>query len=499
MPSHRGGGGGGGGDKKAQFYDAIVSQKLQQVRWGVANAGVAPGTRNDEGLTTFMLAADNGKDRSLAELIRWYERRLNQLRECLTQVEDETGRTCMHMACAHPTGAKAVQELLDAWLRVDSRRRDAGLLAKDNSGKTPIALARGKTKELIDEWLAEDDDDDADETADVANDDGLTSTQRSKLKKKMMVEKERSGVAATDDDDDLEKEDTTIAALSDGAIPTEMPKAQWPEIEAWQASVKNLRPIYEISVAREDEEEDDKKVFDFGGHESIIDPALWWCLSINRLQLKLGPRLTSFPPAGLAKLTNLATLIVSGHSLASLPEIVGDLPLKSMDVSRNKLIALPKDMPHRTLENLDASDNDICDIKESLKECTNLVSLAVDANPRLSDLALPFTNLKRLVKLSASHCAIADLDDNLGALAKLETLTLSDNPLTALPPALANCKKLKDLKVDNTQIKDNKVLGYIQKGEMKQLAKYFEKQGGSSSSSSKKGGGSSKKAAAGKR
>ena len=36
---------GGGGDKKQQLYEAIVSQKLQSVRWGVANAGVAPATR----------------------------------------------------------------------------------------------------------------------------------------------------------------------------------------------------------------------------------------------------------------------------------------------------------------------------------------------------------------------------------------------------------------------------------------------------------------------
>ena len=66
---------GGGGDKKQQLYEAIVSQKLQSVRWGVANAGVAPATRDPEGHTTFMIACLNGKDRSLAEMVRWYERR----------------------------------------------------------------------------------------------------------------------------------------------------------------------------------------------------------------------------------------------------------------------------------------------------------------------------------------------------------------------------------------------------------------------------------------
>jgi len=465
--------GGGGGDKKSQFYEAIVSQKLQQVRWGVANAGVAPATRNDDGYTTFMLAADNGKDRSLAELIRWYERRLNQLRECLTQVEDETGRTCMHMACAHPNGVKAVQELLDAWLRVDPKRRDAGLKAKDHKGKTPFDVAKGKTKELLEEWLApeEEDDDDDDEA-----DDGLTSTQRSKLKKRNLMAAERAGnvsLPPPPPDDEENDEDATASppvvptSTDDDATAVTMSEPRWPEVEAWFAAVKNLRPIYELSVAKEDEE--------LPEGVAPVDPALWRCTTLNRLQLKLGPRLTSLPAAGLAKLANLTILILAGHSLAELPASLGDLPLKNLDASRNKLQRLPPKMPGKTLEALDVSGNDLADLTP-LADCANLCVLTLDANPRLADLALPYADLKRLVSLSACSCAIASLDPDLGKLAKLEVLALNSNPLTALPPTLAACKKLKDLKVDNTAISDNKVLGYIQKGEMKQLAKYFEKQ-----------------------
>ena len=104
----------GGGDKKQQLYDAIVNQKLQAVRWGIANAGVAPGTRDGDGHTTFMIAAINGKDRSLAEMVRWYERRLSQLRECLEQVDEDRGRTPLHLAAANMGGLKCCAELLDA-------------------------------------------------------------------------------------------------------------------------------------------------------------------------------------------------------------------------------------------------------------------------------------------------------------------------------------------------------------------------------------------------
>jgi Leucine-rich repeat (LRR) protein len=85
---------------------------------------------------------------------------------------------------------------------------------------------------------------------------------------------------------------------------------------------------------------------------------------------------------------------------------------------------------------------------------------------------------------------LTELPDAIGDAAKLEALTVNENKeLTALPATLAKCKKLKSIKCDGCPIKDNKVLGYIAKGEYKQLGKYLEKtakQGG-------RGGGKGKK------
>ncbi|KAJ1459801.1 hypothetical protein M885DRAFT_479049 [Pelagophyceae sp. CCMP2097] len=478
-------GGGGGGDKKEQFWEAIVDQKLQAVRWGVANAGVAPATRNDDGQTSFMVACANGKDRSLAELVRWYERRLAQLRECLSQVDDD-GRTCMHLAClnAGTGGAKCVAELLDAWLTVDQKDRSAGLKAKDGAGKMALQLASSSNKKaaaVIEEWLVEPETESEDEEAAA---DGLTSTQRSKLKKKTMQEKERKGAATGDDED--------AVAAAPAASSAKCPKPTWPEVAFWVESVEKLKPIYELAVDRRSPKEGEATaVEEFAACGDIgaccVDPALWWCESLNQLKLRLPcEALNRLPDAGFARLSNLTILIMSGHSLTELPPSISKLSLKSLDVARNQLSKLPVEMP-KTLEAIDVSANLLTSVAP-LASCVQLVTLLVDANPKLTALELPFPDFCRLVTLSACGCGLLALDASVGDLSKLETLSLNDCPILELPPNLRECKKLKEIKVERTAIKDNKVLGYIEKGEMKMLQKYWEKNAGDA----KKGGGGKK-------
>ena len=475
----------GGGDKKQQLFDAIVNQKLQAVRWGVANAGVAPATRDGDGHTTFMIACLNGKDRSLAEMVRWYERRLSQLRECLEQVDEDDGRTCFHMAAAHPNGHKCVHELLDAWLTVDKNRRDAGLKRRDRRGKTPYDVATAKSRAAIDEWLKEPETESDD---DEVGADGMTSTQRSKAKKKALLEKERAGAAPPPPPSAADEAAAAAAAPERGEFKEGTPTPTWPEVEKWAQSVKDLKPICELTVAREDALPLLPPAA-AGEPSSVVDPALYWCESVNRLSLKLGPQLTFLSDGGLAKLANLTHLIVASNGLEALPPAIAGLPLKSIDASYNKLAALPEAMPFKTLEALDVSGNAIPTLSPALDGCCDLVTLAVDGNAIASLDGLPFDKFKRLVTFTAGANALADLPEALGDLAKLETLSLNGNKeLAALPCALAKCKKLKEIRVDDCAIADNKVLGYIQKGEMKQLAKYFEKTA-AKGGGGKKGGG----------
>jgi len=81
----------------------------------------------------------------------------------------------------------------------------------------------------------------------------------------------------------------------------------------------------------------------------------------------------------------------------------------------------------------------------------------------------------------------------VGLLAKLETLMLNENGFVEVPASLAECKKLKELKIDGCPVKDNKVKKYLQQGEMKQLAKYLEKNGAGASGGKSGGGKKGKK------
>ena len=59
-----------------------------------------------------------------------------------------------------------------------------------------------------------------------------------------------------------------------------------------------------------------------------------------------------------------------------------------------------------------------------------------------------------------------------------------------MPPELAACKKLKEIKIDGCPVKDSKVKKYVEKAEIKNLLKYLEKQapsGGGGGGKGKKG------------
>ena len=139
------------------------------------------------------------------------------------------------------------------------------------------------------------------------------------------------------------------------------------------------------------------------------------------------------------------------------------------------------------IEAVDVSGNQLTSI-QALEKCVDLVTLQFDAN-QVTAIELPFASFKRLVTLSCGSNLLTELPDAIGDAAKLEALTVNENKeLTSLPATLAKCKKLKEIRVDDCAIADNKVLGYIQKGEMKQLAKYFEKTA-AKGGGGKKGGG----------
>jgi hypothetical protein len=107
-----------------------------------------------------------------------------------------------------------------------------------------------------------------------------------------------------------------------------MPEPRWPEVSNWVTSIKLLRPICELSVDQSAPPLPSAAAESQSGGAVLppalpaapgsdpIDPALWYCHTLNRLQLRLAPgSLTSVHPEGLSRLSSLSTLILSGNSL----------------------------------------------------------------------------------------------------------------------------------------------------------------------------------------
>lgn len=92
---------------------------------------------------------------------------------------------------------------------------------------------------------------------------------------------------------------------------------EWPEIkEAFE------KKILELNIDKSGDAE-----------EETIDPALFFCHSVNRLQLKMAKGVLTELPYGLGNLRHLLTLILSFNSLKSLPPSIGQLhSLKALEV-----------------------------------------------------------------------------------------------------------------------------------------------------------------------
>jgi hypothetical protein len=326
------------------LHQTLNFHSRPKVRWALANAGIVPASRNSEGLTTFLLATTLGCDKSLAEMVRWYERRDRELRICLELCHEETEQSPLHVACALGH-LSCVKILLDACASLDRNNTfvKLQLARKDAAGLTPRELAvankfgeKDKCALAIDEFLyesSEDEDEGGESTSE------LTSTQLSKLKKLALIEKETGVSAATMSGGGPGSSDGVAKAepvLERGELPEEMPTPRWPEVVAWAASVKLLRPVCELSVDHQDVSNSkgvpSSSADAAGAPEGLgasaennpvsstaddtVDPALWYCHTLNRLQLRLAPGvLTSLRPDGLMRLSALTTLIVSGNAL----------------------------------------------------------------------------------------------------------------------------------------------------------------------------------------
>ena len=415
------------GDKVESYWSSIQKEKLDTLKWVLLHSGINTAKlQNDDGMTGLQVAAMD--DRAKAMLVMLDIMRQQRVIGEAIDVPDEHGLTPLMLA-ARVGSSRCVDHLLYYGASQTARSAE-GLTAREYA----VRAKKAAVLEVFEE--ANDTGKGAGEVETAVDADGLTSTQRNKLKKKQMKEGERNTVlaavtAAANAMSLTEEGGASDAPAADAAtpapaaaviaidsfgrspLPATMPRPVWPEIATALEEKRREMTIDRVTTVKKPGDESAAAATAAAATPTSalgdeIDPSLWHCTLLNRLELRLSPRESLSPLVG--HLVHLQTLILSGLGLSSLPEtLVACSELKFLDVARNALESLPSALGRLPkLEVLDLRDNKLTSLA-ALSGCTALLTLQADRN------------------------AIEDLPLNFAALPRLETLSLSANKLVALP------------------------------------------------------------------
>lgn len=445
------GGGGTAADRQRQYFKAVQDEKLDTIRWSIRHGGLSLTSRDPASLTGLHVAAVAGKRRSLGALLDFLPRGGPEAQELAAEsldcVDDE-GRTPLILA-ALKGHAECVDLLVEA---------GAAKEAVDDRGKTARAYAASRKYEAVVKIL-----------------DGVESEseeeEEAKPKRTWVVKKPKGRAAKPRPEAGSDGEDGDGEAGADGAGGA--PEPVWPEVGEVLAGKKKEVCLVKEGAAR---------AASAGG----ADPALWFCKSLNRLELRCG--LTQAD--GVGRLTGLFTLILTGNELAALPAEVGLLKgLKFLQIDGNFLKELPEALGQlANLESVSVNDNQLT----SLAPLSPLEKLdAVHAARNcLDEVDMELGNKGRLKTLNLSGNVLDELPEGIGRLGALTSLNVSDCGLEELPAELGDLKenKLKEIVLDANDFDDPKINKLVKNGfKSKELLGYLRKQKGKGKKGQKKG------------
>ena len=153
-------------------------------------------------------------------------------------------------------------------------------------------------------------------------------------------------------------------------------------------------------------------------------------------------------------LTNLTSVRLIGHKLTYIPEAFCDnlLQLKSLSFSNNELVELPVRLGNLTgLTDLNVLKNKLIALPESLCVLTELVKIDL-SNNKLESLPVHFGALSSLRGvLTIDENQLTELPMSVGDLA-IESICVSRNLVTELPPSISRLSKLKSLVVNGCKL-----------------------------------------------
>ncbi|KAH8304627.1 hypothetical protein KR018_003722 [Drosophila ironensis] len=159
-------------------------------------------------------------------------------------------------------------------------------------------------------------------------------------------------------------------------------------------------------------------------------------------------RLQEFPPQLKAYPNVLKTLDLSENRFERVPDELGHLTLlRHLNLSGNRLIELNEVVGELAkLEVLLLMHNQLVRLPKSLANCTHLKTVNL-SNNQLKQFPVMFCGLKQLDVLDLSRNQITEVPPEVGGLYVTE-LNLNQNQISVLAEEVADCPKLKTLRLE---------------------------------------------------
>lgn len=160
-------------------------------------------------------------------------------------------------------------------------------------------------------------------------------------------------------------------------------------------------------------------------------------------------------PDDMYRLTNLETLNLNGNKFESVPSVLFVLPrIKNLSLKDNKISKIsPSDFSNLAkLKKLDISYNSIVNLPLLERVDSSLMSLNLSGN-LFSSFPFQLNSFTGLTHLNLSNNRIKSFkDEDFSTLDQLESLDLSNNSITYLPPSIGQLKNLKVLILSGNDI-----------------------------------------------
>jgi hypothetical protein len=143
-------------------------------------------------------------------------------------------------------------------------------------------------------------------------------------------------------------------------------------------------------------------------------------------------------PPGIARLSNLTELYLQSNAFDAVPDVLRQMQqLKNLSLGHMRIGNLPPWIGElKALEFLTLEDCGLGELPASFWGLTNLKSLALSLNPKLTQIPEAIAGLTGLEVLNVHGCGLTGLPGAIGRLPRLKDLFIANNKIGALPDSV---------------------------------------------------------------